>query len=92
MKQTMYKMKMRFNLTLADVKLNDLLSSCGMNGTICIPGTILNISQTLPFIPDDLYIDKVCEIIKTKYKTENYIIVKVEFDGYDEFIAKEVEV
>ena len=87
-----YEMIMEFEVTVGLKDLNDLLCSVGGPGEkIGVAGYTLTITQTIPFIPNDEYLDQVARIIKEKYKPNNLEILDCRFRGYQKFIEKEID-
>lgn len=82
----LYKMKLKFKLTLGLKKINDMTAMCGLSEKAIVPDAItITMTQTVPFVPTDEEIDKYAEIIKDGYKTENFTCEDCKFDGYEYF-------
>lgn len=87
-----YEMIMEFEITVGLKDLNDLLCRVGGPGEkIGVAGYSLTLTQTIPFVPNDEYINKVTAIIKEKYKPNNLEILECRFNGYKKFLEKEVD-
>lgn len=83
---------MEFDVTVGLQSLNNILSEIsGNNEKLGVRGYTLSLKQTVPFIPDEGYIEKVQEIIKEKYKVRNLEILECRLKGYKSFLEKEID-
>lgn len=85
-----YEMEMEFDVVVGLKDLNDIMNNYGFSGRTGVSGYTLTLSQTIPFIPDEVYLKKVANILKTKYQTNNLEILDCNFRGYKKFLEKEI--
>ena len=78
-----YDMEMVFSASVGLKEINDFMHQMGFNESLQIKDAIeIKLQQTLASLPDEDYIGKVAEIIKTNYETEHFNITDINFDGY----------
>ena len=78
-----YDMEMVFSVSVGLKEINDFMHQIGFNDSIQIKDAIeIKLQQTLSTLPDEDYIRKVAEIIKTNYETERFNITDIHFTGY----------
>ena len=87
-----YEMEMEFEVAVGLKDFNDIMNRCGMDGRVGVTGYALTVTQTVPFIPDEAYLEIVASVIKEKYQTDNLEILECKFKGYKKFLEKEVEI
>lgn len=85
-----YEMEMEFAVVVGLKDLNDIMNSYGFSGRTGVSGYTLTLTQTIPFIPDEAYLKKVENVIKTKYQANNLEILDCKFKGYKKFLEKEI--
>ena len=78
-----YDMEMVFSASVGLKEINDFMHQMGFNDSLQIKDAIkIKLQQTLASLPDEDYIGKVAEIIKTNYETDRFNITDIHFDGY----------
>lgn len=88
----LYEMQMEFELQLSLKTVNKFMNDMGMDGKMVSGGHIFTIDQTIPFIPDDEYLEKVCNVIKNSFNKDSELeVVSCNFKGYTKFLEKKVE-
>lgn len=81
---TVYKMCLKFKLSMSIKELNDLNAMYGLLGKIVVPDAItVRMTQTLPFIPTEETIHEYEKVIKENYRSEKLICEDCRFDGYE---------
>lgn len=81
---TIYKMCLKFRLSMSIKELNDLNDMYGLLGKIVVPNAItVRMTQTLPFIPTKETIREYEKVIKENYHSEKLICEECHFDGYE---------
>lgn len=87
-----YEMEMEFDLQLSLKSINQLMNNMGMGGKLVSSGHVFTINQTIPFVPDEAYLEKVCNVVKDHYNKEGELeVVSCTFKGYKKFIERKVE-
>ena len=86
----MYEMEMKFNATVELVDMGDFLKTFDIPLKANLENVPIVLKQTVPFIPNDEYIEKVCNILIEKYKVKNFKVVDCVFDGYSKLIEVEI--
>lgn len=87
-----YDMEMEFELELSLKSVNNFINDMGLGGKLVTKGNIFTINQTIPFIPDEAYFEKISNIIKDYYNKDGELeVVSCVFKGYKKFIEKEIE-
>ena len=92
MKVNLYNMEMKFELFMGLKKTDPLMDLLGYNAGTEIAKQTVTISQTLPFIPDEEYIEKVKGVLIEGYETDSLIVIKCEFKGYSKLLEVQKEV
>lgn len=92
MKIKVYEMEMEFGLTVGIKEINKVMNSMGFDETLGVSGPVLTIKQTLAVVPNEEYINQVCDAIKNHFETSNLNVLKCTFKGYKKFLEKEIEV
>lgn len=88
----LYEMEMEFELELSLKSINNFMNDMGMDGKLVSGGHIFTISQTIPFVPDEAYLEKVIDVIKKHYNKDRELeVVSCTFKGYKKFIEKKIE-
>lgn len=85
-----YEMEMEFECTVGLNDINNFMGGFGFNEKFGVNGPILTLKQTLPFIPNDEYIQKVENILREHYRTEKIEILSCKFKGYKKFLEREI--
>lgn len=86
-----YEMEMEFEVVIGLKEINNLMSSFGFNEKACARGNFISIKQTVPFVPDNDYLEKVSNVIKEGYNNDKLEILECRFVGYKKFLEKEVD-
>lgn len=87
----MYKMEMEFEVVVGLKEINEFMNYMGFPEKTGIGGQTITLTQTIPFIPDEEYIEKVENIIKEKYQTEKLEILDCKFKGYKSLLEVDVD-
>ena len=78
-----YEAEMVFTASVGLKEINDIMHQFGCDGSLQIKDAIkIKLKQTFVSLPDEEYIRRVAEIIKTNYETERFNITDIQFDGY----------
>lgn len=78
-----YEMEMVFSASVGLKEINDILRQTGCNDTLQIKDALsVSVKQVLPAVPDEEYLRKVAEIIKSNYETKDVNITECHFAGY----------
>lgn len=78
-----YEIEMVFTASVGLKEINDIMHQFGCDGSLRIKDAIkIKLKQTFVSLPDEEYIRRVAEIIKTNYETERFNITDIQFDGY----------
>lgn len=83
---------MGFDVTVGLKEINNIMELLGCDEKAGISGQTITLTQTVPFIPSEEYIHKIENILKEKYETEKFNVLKCHFRGYKKLIEKEVDV
>ena len=86
-----YEMEMEFELGLGLKGINDFMHNFGFDEKLCASGNVLSIKQTIPFIPDESYLETVAQTIKKHYQNSEFEVVECKFKGYKKFLEKEIQ-
>lgn len=76
-----YEMEMEFEVTVGLKEINDFMNLMGFEEKATLTGQIMTLKQTIPFIPDEVYLRKVEGIIHEHYETEKFDIIDCKFKG-----------
>lgn len=87
----MYKMEMEFEVVVGLKEINEFMKYMGFPGNTRIGGQTITLTQTIPFIPNEAYIEKVENIIKEKYQTEELEILDCKFNGYKSLLEVDID-
>ena len=78
-----YEMEMVFSASVGLKQINDILRQTGCNDTLQIKDALsVYIKEVLPAMPDEEYLRKVAEVIKSNYETNDINITECHFAGY----------
>ena len=79
----LYECKMMFTVSFGFKTINDILSQCGCDERLHVKdaGTF-TVTQLLPEIPNEEYLQKVAGIIKNNYETKEFNVIECRFAGY----------
>ena len=78
-----YEIEMVFTASVGLKEINDIMHQCGCDGSLQLKDAIqIKLKQIFVALPDDDYIHRVAEIIKTNYESERFNITDIKFDGY----------
>lgn len=80
---TLYKMCMKFKLTVGFKSINDIARICRVPEPIAKDAITVSITQTVPFIPTDDIIAQYEHTIKKHYDVDSLSIKSCKFDGYE---------
>lgn len=81
---TLYKMCMKFKLTVGFKAINDIAATCGFSEKLVAKNAItVSVTQTVPFIPTDDIIAQYEHAIKEHYDVKGLSIESCKFDGYE---------
>ena len=78
-----YEMEMIFSASVGLKQINDFMYQMGCRDTLQIKDALnISVKQVLPVIPDDEYIRKIAETIKSNYETKDINLTECHFTGY----------
>lgn len=87
-----YEMEIKFDATVEMTSMASFLKLMDTSPSLAQMENIpIILTQTIPFVPDEEYLNKICDILVEKYKVNGFKVVKCEFGGYNKFIEKEIE-
>ena len=79
----LYECEMMFKATVGLKEINDVLEQCGFDESLQIKDALnITVTQTLPEIPDETYLQSIAKIIRENYKSDKLTITACRFSGY----------
>ena len=78
-----YEMEMVFSASVGLKKINSILDNIAFAEKLQVQDALsISLKQTLPFVPDDNYIQQIAGVIKDNYETDEINITQIRFVGY----------
>lgn len=83
-KPVLYKMCLKFVLTLGLKSINDITAKCGLTEKLVVKDALtIKMTQTVPFILTEKIISEYARTIKKSYESKEFTCEECKFDGYE---------